>query len=171
MTLKPHLTAAELEALLATPMKAGDSYDKYFPLRLWLIVLLGFFWFVRLTVFNNEVATSLFDDEAIRDYMRTALYYRAWLMFACIALGFFAYKSNTFPAISFLVMFLIGVTNLIADLSIFYKDKLANPDVALTVIILVRLFICYLLYKSIRNANQIPLGKDKWNPFLPFKKN
>lgn len=171
MTLKPHISAAELEALLSNPIKTGDGYDKYFPMRLWLIVLFGFIWFVRLTAFNNEVATSLFDDVSVRDYMHTALYYRAWLMFACIALGFFAYKSNKFPAISFLVMFLISITNLIADLSIFYKDKLANPDFALTVIILARLFVCYLLYKSIRNANQIPLGKDKWNPFLPFNKN
>lgn len=171
MTLKPHLTVEELEALLASPTHAGDGCDKYFPMRLWVIVLLGFFWFIRLTVFNNEVATSLFEDAAVREYMRTALYYRAWLMLACIVLGFFAYKSNKFPAISFLIMFLISITNLVADFSIFYKDMLSNPDAQLTVIILVRLSICYLLYKSIRNAKQIPVGNDKWNPLLPFKKN
>lgn len=168
MTHKPHLTADELEALLAKPTHQELQFDQYFPLRLWLIGIAGMIWFFRLTIFTDEVANSLFSDPLVREYMKSALYFRAWIMFTFMFMGMVAYSTEKYPAIFFLGMFIVGSVNFIADMTIFYKDLFSNPTPGFNLLILFRILMCYLLFSSIRNAKRIPPGKDKWNPFLPL---
>ena len=171
MTPKQHLTAEELEALLARPVHTDYVSDNYFPLRLWIITAAGIFWFIRLTVFTDEVAANLFSDSLVKEYMKTALYFRAWIMFAFMFMGMLAYSTGNYPALFFLGMFVVSCVNFIADLTIFYKDQFAHPTLGFNLLILFRLFMCYLLFISIRHAKRIPSGTDKWNPFLAFRKN
>jgi hypothetical protein len=170
MNKRQLLSVDELEALLARPAQTDLSTDKFFPLRLWLVWIAGLIWFIRLTVFTDEVASSLFTDPLVREYMKSALYFRAWIMFAFMFIGFIAYKTEKYPALFFLAMFTVGSINFIADMTIFYKDQFANPTIGFNLLLVFRFFMCYLMFVSVRNANRIPKGDDKWNPFLPFKR-
>ena len=171
MTPKQHLTAEELEALLARPIHTDYVPDNYFPLRLWIIATAGIFWFIRLTVFTDDVATNLFSDSLVREYMQISLYFSAWIMFAFMFIGMLAYSTGKYPALFFLGMFVVSSVNFIADLTIFYKDQFANPTLGFNLLILFRFFMCYLLFISIRNAKRIPSGLVNWNPFLSVRKN
>ncbi len=91
-------------------------------------------------------------------------------MFAFMFMGFIAYKTEKYPALFFLAIFTVGSINFIADMTIFYKDQFANPTLRFNLLLVFRFFMCYLLFVSVRNANRIPKGDDKWNPFLPFKR-
>ena len=65
---KPLVTAHELEALLAKPVSTTFTVDKYFPFRLAILVLFSAIWFVRLTVFTQDVATDLFSNPAVQEF-------------------------------------------------------------------------------------------------------
>ena len=68
MNQKQLLSAEELEALLARPVGADLNPEKFFPLRLWIIGIAGFFWFIRLTVFTDEVANGLLEDAEVESF-------------------------------------------------------------------------------------------------------
>ncbi len=167
---KPLVTAHELEALLAKPVPAPFSVDAYFPFRLAILVLFSAIWFVRLTVFTQDVATDLFSNPAVQEFMMPALYFRAWILFVFISAGVWSYKNGKFPAIVFGLLFVLSLFNLLFDISVFYSEKLTHQDTKLTFILMGRVFVSYILFLSMRRAHRIPQGRDKWNIFLPFKK-
>jgi len=164
------LSADELEALLARPAQTDLSTDKFFPLRLWILVAASAFWFVRLSVFTSEVAADLFSNPAVREFMVPALYFRAWVVIVSITVVLWSYKNTKFPAIAFGFIFVASIFNLFFDISIFYTEKLAHQDTRTTLFIAIRIFFSYMLFVSMRNAQRIPKGNDKWNILLPFKK-
>ena len=167
---KSLVTANELEALLAKPLTKADSTDKYFPMRLAILVFFSTIWFIRLTVFTHQIAEDLFSNPAIREYMLPAIYFRAWILFLFMSAGIWSYKNGKYPAIIFGLLFVLSFFNLIFDISIFYTEKLARLDIRTTLFIGMRIFFTYMLFISMRNAKRIPSGNDKWNLFLPFKK-
>jgi hypothetical protein len=170
MNKRQLLSADELEALLARPAQTDLSTDKFFPLRLWILVAASAFWFVRLSVFTSEVAADLFSNPAVREFMVPALYFRAWIVIVSITVILWTYKNTKFPAIAFGFIFVASIFNLFFDISIFYTEKLAHQDTRTTLFIAIRIFFSYMLFVSIRNAQRIPKGNDKWNILLPFKK-
>jgi hypothetical protein len=167
---KPLVTAQELEALLSKPVADTHAVDPYFPFRLAILTFFSAIWFLRLTLFTSEVANDLFSNPDIRHYMMPALYFRAWILFVFMSVGVWSYKNGKYPAILFGLLFVASVFNLMFDVTIFYAEKLAEQDFRITLVILGRLLIAYVLYISMRRAHRIPLGRDKWNLFLPFKK-
>jgi hypothetical protein len=166
---KSLVTANELEALLAKPLTTAGSTDKYFPMRLAILVFFSTIWFIRLTVFTHQIAEDLFSNPAIREYMLPAIYFRAWILFLFMSAGIWSYKNGKYPAIIFGLMFVLSLFNLIFDISIFYAEKLADQDPKITLVLIGRIFISYILFLSMRRANLIPKGRDKWDIFLPFK--
>ena len=166
---KSLVTANELEALLAKPSHTTGGFDKYFPMRLAVLVFFSALWFIRLTVFTHQVAEDLFSNPAIREYMLPALYFRAWILFLFMAAGLWSYKNGKYPAIVFGLLFVMSLFNLTFDISIFYAEKLADQDLQVTLVLVGRIFISYILFLSMRRAYLIPKGRDKWNIFLPFK--
>ena len=170
MNKRQLLSADELEALLARPAQTDLSTDKFFPLRLWILVAASAFWFVRLSVFTSEVAADLFSNPAVREFMVPALYFRAWIVIFSITVILWTYKNTKFPAIAFGFIFVASIFNLFFDISIFYTEKLAHQDTRTTLFIAIPIFFSYMLFVSMRNAQRIPKGNDKWNLFLPFKK-
>ena len=115
---KPLVTAHELEALLAKPVPAPFSVDTYFPFRLAILVLFSAIWFVRLTVFTQDVATDLFSNPVVQEFMMPALYFRAWILFVFISAGVWSYKNGKFPAIVFGLLFVLSLFNLLFDISV-----------------------------------------------------
>ena len=169
MNKRQLLSADELEALLARPAQTDLSTDKFFPLRLWILVAASAFWFVRLSVFTSEVAADLFSNPAVREFMVPALYFRAWIVIFSITVILWTYKNTKFPVIAFGFIFVASIFNLFFDISIFYTEKLAHQDTRTTLFIAIRIFFSYMLFVSMRNAQRIPKGNDKWNILLPFK--
>jgi hypothetical protein len=169
-TLKPNISTDELETFLARPAREEFTVDSYFPLRVWIIGIAGLIWFFRLTVFTNEIATDLFTNSAVREFMVPALFFRAWVIIVSICVLFWSYKSSRYPAIAFGFLLVASIFNLLFDINIFYTEKLANQDTKISLFITFRIFITYLLFISMRNAKRIPSGNDRWNLFLPFKK-
>jgi hypothetical protein len=169
LTLKPTLSAEELDALLSSPPSDNIKVDAYFPLRIWILVLAAVFWFVRLSVFTSEVAADLFSNPAVRGFMVPALYFRAWVVIVSITVVLWSYKNTKFPAIAFGFIFVASIFNLFFDISVFYTEKLANQDTRTTLFITIRIFFTFMLFISMRNAQRIPKGNDKWNILLPFK--
>lgn len=167
---KPLVTANELEALLSKPENDSIPVDPYFPLRLAILTCFSAVWFLRLTLFTNEVAIDLFSNPDVRSYMMPALYFRAWILFVVMSIGVWSYKNGKYPAIFFGLLFVSSLFNLVFDISILYLEKLAQQDVRITIVIIGRLFVSYVLFISMRRAHRIPVGRDKWNVFLPFKK-
>ena len=170
MTASPVVSALELDALLAKPNPGGVKIDRFFPLRLWIIVIVSALWFIRLTIFTNEAAKELFTNPAVRDFMLPALYFRAWVLFAFVAAGIWSYVNSKYHAITFGLLLVASVFNLIFDLSVFYAERLTVQDAKTTLFILVRVILSWMLYVSMRNSYRMPQGIDKWNPLLPFKK-
>lgn len=170
LVYKPLVTASELEALLSKPANGTITVDPYFPLRLAILTFFSVVWFLRLTMFTNDVATDLFSNLDVRNYMTPALYFRAWILFVVMSVGVWSYKNSMYPAILFGLLFSVSIFNLMFDVTTFYAEKLAQRDVRITFIILGRLLVSYILFISMRRAHRIPLGRDKWNVFLPFKK-
>jgi hypothetical protein len=166
----PLVTAHELEALLSKPVADTHVVDPYFPLRLAILTFLSALWFLRLTIYTNEVAIDLFSNADVRDYMMPALYFRAWILFVFMSVGVWSYKNGKFPAILFGLLFVASLFNLMFDVTIFYAEKIEQRDARITFVIIGRLLISYILYISMRRAHRIPVGRDKWNIFLPFKK-
>ena len=166
---KSLVTANELEALLAKPSHTTGSFDKYFPMRLAVLVFFAALWFIRLTVFTHQVAEDLFSNPVVRDYMLPALYFRAWILFLFMAAGLWSYKNGKYPAIIFGLLLVLSLFNLTFDISIFYAEKLTDQDLQVTLVLVGRIFISYILFLSMRRAHLIPKGRDKWNIFLPFK--
>jgi hypothetical protein len=167
---KPLVTAHELEALLAKPIDDSIKVDPYFPFRLAILTVFSAAWFLRLTLFTSDVASDLFSNPDVRNYMMPALYFRAWILFVFISVGVWSYKNGKYPAILFGLLFVSSLFNLMFDVSILYLEKLAQRDVRITFVIMGRLFVSYILFISMRRAHRIPVGRDKWNVFLPFQK-
>ena len=167
---KPLVTAPELEALLSKPTADTISVDPYFPLRLAILTFFSAVWFLRLTLFTHDVANDLFSNPDVRNYMMPALYFRAWILFVFMAVGVWSYTNSKYPAILFGLMLVASLLNLIFDISILYLEKLAHQDARITFVIIGRLLVSYVLFISMRRAHRIPVGLDKWNVFLPFKK-
>jgi len=170
MIFRPTISADELDALLSSPPSNNVKVDAYFPLRIWILVVAAVLWFIRLTVFTNEVAADLFSNPAVREFMVPALYFRAWVVIASIVILFWSYKNTKYPAIAFGFMFVASMFNLLFDISIFYAEKLSRQDLQSTFVIASRILFSYMMFVSMRNAQRIPKGNDKWNILLPFKK-
>lgn len=169
MTLKPALTAHELDALLAKPIHSEISPDKYFPIRLFIILVLSVVWFIRMTVFTHDMAAELFADPVLRNFITPALYFRAWVLFAFVSVGAWCYHNTKYPALAFGMLLVGSLFNMMFDITIFYSERIAQQDPLTTLFFLGRLSLVYILYISMRNAHRIPKGRDKWNLMLPFK--
>ncbi len=170
MTLKPVLTAHELDALLAKPISSEITPDTYFPIRLFIILVLSVIWFVRMTVFTQEMAAELFADPVLRNFITPALYFRAWVLFTFVAVGAWCYHNAKYPALAFGLLFVGSLFNMMFDTTIFYSERIAQQDPLTTLFMMGRLSLTYILFVSMRNAHRIPKGSDKWNVLLPFKK-
>jgi len=126
LTLKPTLSAEELDALLSSPPSDNVKVDAYFPLRIWILVAASAFWFVRLSVFTSEVAADLFSNPAVREFMVPALYFRAWVVIVSITVVLWSYKNTKFPAIAFGFIFVASIFNLFFDISVEWHPKLSH---------------------------------------------
>lgn len=168
---KPLVSAAELDALIqgwgAIP---NQPIDKFFPLRFWFVVLIAGAYALRLLFFPEAVAARLSSEALEVARLGKFLYFRGWFLVLAMCLATYAYVKNWYLGIIFFCVLLIGGVNFIFDLFNIYAEQLSKPGPMLTLLLLMRLMILWMVYTSLKNVSRLPQGKDRVNIFLPFKR-
>jgi hypothetical protein len=168
---KPLVTVAELEALIhkwgASP---GQSTDRFYLPRLafnFVVMVVGAFW---LLMDADSIARTLSAGADNIDRIKSYLYFRGWFVLGILILGCYAYFKNWYPALVFSCCLLIGAMNLISDLFNIYPERLASPTPAFTGLLLIRIVLLWVMFMSVKNASRMPMGKDKINFLLSFRR-
>ena len=168
---KPLVSADELNALIAGWGETPDkSVDRFFPIRFWFVVFVAGIFVLRLLFTPGEMAAKLSSDPAEVARLTNYLYFRGWFLMCAVAVAFYAYIFNWYASIVFFSGLLIGSANLISDLFSVYAEQLRTPTPTLTVQLLVRILVLWLVYVSIKNMSRLPERKDRLNIFLPFRR-
>ena len=168
---KPLVSVDELNALIAGWGESPDkSVDRFFPLRFWFVVFVAGVFVLRLLFTPGEMAANLYSEPAEVARLTNYLYFRGWFLMCAVAVAIYAYIFNWYASIVFFCGFLIGSANLVSDLFSVYAEQLRTPTPGLTVQLLVRILVLWLVYVSIKNMSRLPERKYRMNIFLPFKK-
>lgn len=168
---KPLVSAAELEALI-TGWRQTDtpSVDRFFPMRFWFLATVVLIYAVALLLYPHVIAARLTSEPLLAHQMANFLYFRGWFLTGVLSIGFYAYFRNWYPGIVFGAFTLVGGINLVFDLFTVYPERLANPDLPFTLLMLIRLLALSMVYVCMRHAGCLPDAKDRWNVLLPWKK-
>lgn len=168
---KPLVSAEELNALIGGWGETPDkSVDRFFPLRFWFVVFVAGVFAVRLLFIPGEMAANLYSEPAEVARLTNFLYFRGWFLLCAISVAVYAYINNWYASIMLFCVLLAGCVNLISDIFSVYADQLKTPTPALTIQLLLRVFVLWLVYISVKNMSRLPERKDRMNIFLPFKK-
>lgn len=167
---KPLVSAAELEALITGwGRPERHSVDKFFPVRFWFLATLVLTYAVALLLYPHVLASRLSSTPTVAQQMANFLYFRGWFLTGVMCIGVYAYLKNWYPGIVFGSFTLVGSINLIFDLFTVYPERLANPTLGFTLLMLLRLLALSLVFVSMRNAGRLPDEADRRNIFLPWK--
>lgn len=167
----PLVSARELESLIggwgAVP---NQSVDKFFPIRFWFVLLVAGAYALRLLFFPEIVAAGLSSEAIEVARLSKFLYFRGWFLIFTICLVSYGYLKNWYLGIIFFCVILVGSVNFIFDLFNIYEEQLAKPTPMLTMLLLMRLMVLWLVYISVKNISRIPEGMDRINILLPFRR-
>lgn len=168
---KPLVSADELNALIAGWGESPDkSVDRFFPLRFWFVVFVAGVFILRLLFTPAEMAANLYSEPAEVARLTNYLYFRGWFLLCALCVAIYAYIKNWYASLIFFCILIIGTANLISDIFSVYAEQLRTPTPAFTLQLLVRIFILWLVFSSVKNMSRLPERKDRINIFLPFKK-
>ena len=169
-TNNSRVTFKELEALFASPNSPNVQPDVYFPLRMYFLVGTCLAWVVRLVFFSEEAASQLGKGTAVPVFFVNYLYFRGWFLAGLISLGVYSYARNWFPGLINLGFAVGGSINLIFDSFSLYHYLWDSHPTSFTLILVMRITCLIVLYINFLNAGAIPTGRNRWDPFLPFKR-
>lgn len=168
---KPLVSADELNALIAGWGESPDkSVDRLFPLRFWFVVFVAGVFVLRLLFTPGEMAANLYSDPAEVARLTNYLYFRGWFLMCALAVAIYAYVFNWYASLMFFCVLLIGSANLISDIFSVYAEQLKTPTPTLTVQLLMRILVLWVIYISVKNMSRLPESKDRLNILLPFKR-
>lgn len=167
----PLVSAEELDALIKGWGSAVVSTDKYFPVRFWIITAVVLF-YLYITLFASEtIATKMSSDPVELARLKTYLYFRGWFLLGTFCIATYAYAKGKYAGLMFGVIFLLGISNLVSDVFNVYWEKLTQPSTALTLVLMARVFVLWLVYICMRNASRLPEPGDRFNILLPLRRN
>lgn len=168
---KPLVSAAELEALIVGwGQQNRPLVDRFFPLRFWFVAAVVFTYALALLLYPHVLAARLSSEPMVVNQMANFLYFRGWFLSGVLFIGVYAYLRTWYPGIVFGSFSLVGAINLVFDLFTVYPERLANPSVSFTLLMLLRLLALSMVFVSMRNAGRLPAVRDRLDLFLPWKK-
>ena len=168
---KPLVSIAELDALIGGwGSTAGQSVDKFYPLRFWYLLAIACGYAASLLFAPEFMAKTLSKEPVEIIRLSKFLYFRGWFLVVMIALGVYAYYKNWYLGIVFSIMLLLGGVNFVFDLFNVYAERLAQPTPRFTLMLLLRVAALWCVYMSIKNVSRIPAFEDRFNLLLPFKR-
>jgi hypothetical protein len=172
MTQRHLLTAEEIAALSDDWRRrfGGPWVDQYFPLRIWLLAAsIGGY---VLTVLWRHEAVALQIANGAGGDMGFAYLYLGFRVVGALALTswyVYAYARNRYFALTALVAWLLGLIQLVFDLFFAYAPALANPTPELTLSILARVAMLWLLFLNIAHARGLPPPYQRFDAWLPWQ--
>lgn len=169
---KPLVSVQELEALMGGwgESLGPASVDKFFPLRMYILL---FFCLCAITVllfFTDSVAADLSNSIEKANDFKAYIYFRGWFILVLTLVVFNAYRSGQYVAIIFGVILIIASMNFISDLFIVYADRLKNITPYFTLMLLGRLIALWFLFLGIKNVKRLPEKGQRFDILLPFRR-
>ncbi len=170
---KPLLSAEELNALIGSwgADTEEGKIDRMFPLRFWFLALLTLSGGVILLLNADGMAAKLTTDENFIKRLQNMLYFRGWFVCTMVAVGAYVYIKDKYIPLYSLVLLIISIVNFLFDMVVIFPERFGNPTILFTVSLLFRLIAIWCLYSNLRNCNNIPGLKDRFNIKLAFIKN
>lgn len=168
---KTRVSAEELEALIkdwgVTP---GQSIDKFFPFRCWYLFIISFIYGCWL-LFATDSAVHRMTTESLDGLrMWRFLYFRGWYIAGIMAVGFYSYVKNWYPAIFFSAFLVAAGVNLVFDMFNVYAEVLSRPTPQFTLMLIARFIALWFLFLNAKNSGRIPEVGHRLNPFILFKR-
>jgi hypothetical protein len=170
---KPLLSMQELDALIAAwgDSSSPNSVDKFFPLRMIILLAVCIFAAIALLFFTDAIAARLTDSvEQINKY-RAYIYFRGWFTLIITIIGASAYLTGRYAGITFGAIFVIATMNFISDLFTVYPEKLQNITPDFTLILLGRLIAIWFMFLAVKNVKRMPKHSQRLDFLLPFRRN
>lgn len=169
---KPLLTLEELDALLggAAPT-SGERVDKYYPIKVYLVLGVALMFVVRLLFQNEATSKSLYPSGNVPDFVSGYLYFRGWFALSLAGLFFYSYQNRRHLPVVCAGILAFSALSLLFDLFSIFVEQLHAPSALFTIRLAMRVAGIGLMFSCMRHANAAPRGLDKWNPLLPFRKN
>ncbi len=167
---EPIVSAAELEALIRGfgADSGPTTEDKFFPLRFWFVCLVGASYALALLFFSGDIATTLSIHQVEVERIARFLYFRGWFLVFGVSFVAFCYVKDWYLGIVLCAVALVACVNFSFDLFNIYAETLTNPTPRLTFLLMLRVFCLLMVFMCIKNISRVPLGKRRWNIFLPF---
>jgi hypothetical protein len=168
---QPLVSAQELEALIeGWGREPPAPVDRFFPMRVAVICVLSFL-FVYSHLFETDwVARHLISDPLRLSSFKTLIVVKGLVGLLMLLLGLHAYLRNWHPGICFSLLFILALFGFVFDLFGIYSEIIGNPTPRFTMVILLRFFVIWFLFDSVRNSGRIPEYPDRLNIFLFLKK-
>ncbi len=161
----------ELDALI-TPIgnSSEQSMDVWAPARFWFMfaVVLSFALWLLTSPAQIASTLTLIPIEAKR--LTTFLYFRGWFLVLTLLVGSYAYLKNWYTGLVLGALALISAMNILFDLFTIFPDLIANRSPFFTGIVLLRLVVLFMALSIVFNRSRLPVGSDRANLFLPFRK-
>lgn len=165
----PLVSAAELEALIARWGDTGmRSVDRFFPLRMWLLVLIVLGHAIVMMAAPHSLAEMIVTDGNVQQMTRF-IYIRGWGQAVAVLVGLYAYLRNWYPGLVFGAFGLVTVAFLPVDLVMIYPRFLADPSPLFTLHFASRIIGIACLTLNMLNCLRLPTGLQRLNPLLFLK--
>jgi len=169
---KPLLSTEELNALIGSwsPSSDGRQIDKFFPLRFWYLFVLTLLSGVGLLLNADGLAQNLTADPNFVERLRYMLYFRGWFIMAIIVLGGYVYIKDRFIPLYSFGFLIIALVNFFFDMVAIFPERLSSPTHLFTFSLIARILAIWCIFLNLRNCNNIPSVKNRFNIKLAFAK-
>lgn len=169
--LRSIVSVDELDALIKDwGQSTNKLVDKWYPARFYFLAMIVIFYAFALLFSPSRVAATLTSDPLELHRLTLFLYYRGWFLMVVGLIGGASYLRDRYVGLVCIAFLLVGTVNLVSDVFNVYFEIIGKLDPKLTFVIILRLTALYFVFLNFKNCHRIPVGTDKLNPFLPFKK-
>ena len=168
---KPRITNDELDALAFNSVSNNPiTIDKWAPLRFWLVFVVMTPFAIWLLTSPVEIASALTKIPDEVNKLSAYLYFRGWFLFFTITLGGYAYIKNWHTGLVLGGLAALSTVNTMFDMFTIFPDLLAKRSPFFTAIVVLRVSVLFLVLSLVVNRHRLPIGRDRLNLLLPFKK-
>ena len=162
----PLVSAMELEALLASSSHpGGDPVDRFYPLRMWFLVLIASGYALAMLMFPHTLASWIAPDNLMTQMTRY-FYLRGWVQLAALVLGIYAYLRSWYPGLTFGGIALVAFSMLLVDMVIVYPPLLTQPTPMFTALFALRVLGIVTLFLNMLNGQRLPPEAQRLNALL-----
>lgn len=164
---EPLISDEELAALNAEWVtNHRDSVDKFYPIRIFTLVLALFLYSIILIANPDYLAFKITANHLDTNKIATFLHFRGWALLIAAITVLRSYFDNWNVKNVFAALFVFELINIASDLFNIFSVYKSNIDHTIIYIIAARIFILYLTWRSLVNEQRLPHKEDRFKIFL-----